>query len=145
VVLNTYLVFSINTMSVSDSCESGASSHCLRTVRMCGARRRCVVPAYSLCVILALSRAIRTCCRISCAYVACVGASSCIVARYRAAYTISRACSRAIHALFACRRHFLRAFVPRVWFMCRATSACDNELVSSITNVSNVNSSGRIF
>jgi hypothetical protein len=66
-------------------------------------------------------------------------------ARYRAACTISRACSRAIHALFACRRHFLRAFVPRIWFVCRATSVCDNKLVSSITHVSNVNSSGRIF
>jgi hypothetical protein len=66
-------------------------------------------------------------------------------ARYRAACTLSRACSRAIHALFAYHRRFLRAFVPRVWFVCRATSACDNKLVSSITHVSNVNSSGRIF
>jgi hypothetical protein len=144
-VFNTNLVFSINTMSVSDSCESCASSHCLRVVRTCGARRRRVVRAYSSCVILALMCAVRTRCRMSCAYVACVGASSCIVARYRAACTISRACSRVIHALFACRRHLLRAFMPRVSFMCRATSTCDNELVSSITNVSNVNSSGRIF
>jgi hypothetical protein len=53
--------------------------------------------------------------------------------------------SRAIHAMFACRRHFLRVFVPRVWFVCRAASACDNKLVSSITHVSNVNLSGRIF
>jgi hypothetical protein len=52
VVINTYLVFSINTMSVSDSCESCASSHCLRTVRMCDARHRRVVCAYSSCVIL---------------------------------------------------------------------------------------------
>jgi hypothetical protein len=28
VIFNTYLVFSINTMSVSDSCDSCASSHC---------------------------------------------------------------------------------------------------------------------
>jgi hypothetical protein len=47
VVLNTYLVFSINTMSVSDSCESCASSHCLRAVRTCDARRHRVVRAYS--------------------------------------------------------------------------------------------------
>jgi hypothetical protein len=65
-------------------------------------------------------------------------------ARYRCLHDI--ACMFAcIHALFACRRYFLRAFVPRVWFVCRATSACDNKLVSSITHVSNVNSSGRIF
>jgi hypothetical protein len=125
------------------------SHACCRTVyallARVDARRRHVVRVYSLCVILALSRAVRTCCRMSCAYVACVGTSSRIVARYRAACTISRACPRAIHALFACRRHFLRAFVPRVWFVCRAMSACDNKLVSSITHVSNVNSSGRIF
>jgi hypothetical protein len=53
VVFNTYLVFSINTMSVSDSCESCASSHYLRAVRTCDARRRRVVRAYSSCVILA--------------------------------------------------------------------------------------------
>jgi hypothetical protein len=84
-----YLVFSINTMSVSDSCESCASSHCLRVVRTCDARHRRVVRVYSSCVILALSCAVRTRCRMSCAYVACVGASSRIVcalslpARYR--------------------------------------------------------------
>jgi hypothetical protein len=66
-------------------------------------------------------------------------------ARYRAACMLSRACSRAVHVLFAYRRRFLRAFVPRVWFVCHATSVCDNKLVSSITHVSNVNSSGRIF
>jgi hypothetical protein len=65
--------------------------------------------------------------------------------RCRAVCTLSRACSCAIHVMFAYRRRFLRAFVPHVWFVCRATSACDNKLVSSITHVSNVNSSGRIF
>jgi hypothetical protein len=47
VVFNTYLVFSINAMSISDSCESCASSHCLHSVRTCDARRRRVVRAYS--------------------------------------------------------------------------------------------------
>jgi hypothetical protein len=61
VVFNTYLVFSINTMYVIDSCESCASSHCLRAVRTCGARRRRVVRAYSSCVILVLSRVVRAC------------------------------------------------------------------------------------
>jgi hypothetical protein len=103
VVFNTYLVFSISTMSISDSCESCASSHGLRAVHTCGARRRRVVRAYSSCVILALTRAVRTRCRMSRAYVTCVGASSRIVARYRAACTISRAYSRVILALFACR------------------------------------------
>ena len=46
-------MFSINTMSVSDSCESCASSHYLRAVRTCDDRRRRVVRAYSSCVILA--------------------------------------------------------------------------------------------
>jgi hypothetical protein len=45
VVFNTYLVFSINAMSISDTCESCASSHCLHAVRTCDARR--VVRAYS--------------------------------------------------------------------------------------------------
>jgi hypothetical protein len=61
VVFNTYLVFSINMMSVSDSCESCASSHCLRAVRTCGARRCRVVRVYSSCVILVLSRVVRAC------------------------------------------------------------------------------------
>jgi hypothetical protein len=56
VVFNTYLVFSINTMSISGSCESCASSHCLRTVHTCGTRRRRVVRAYSSFVALVLSR-----------------------------------------------------------------------------------------
>ena len=55
-VFNTYLVFRINTMSISDSCESCASSHCLRVVRTCGARHRRVVRAYSSFVTLVLSR-----------------------------------------------------------------------------------------
>ena len=46
-------MFGINTMSVSDSCESCASSHYLRAVRTCDARCRRVVCAYSSCVILA--------------------------------------------------------------------------------------------
>jgi hypothetical protein len=58
-VFNTYLVFSINTMSVSNSRESCASSHCLRVIRTCGARRRRVVRAYISCVILVLSRVAR--------------------------------------------------------------------------------------
>jgi hypothetical protein len=57
-------VFSINKMSVSDSCESCASSHCLHAARTCDARRRRVVRAYSSCIILALSRAVRTRCRV---------------------------------------------------------------------------------
>jgi hypothetical protein len=61
VVFITYLVFSINTMYVSDSCELCASSHCLHAVRTCGARRRHVVRAYSSCVILVLSRVVRAC------------------------------------------------------------------------------------
>jgi hypothetical protein len=55
-VFNTYLVFSINAMSISDSCESCASSHCLHAVRTCGARRRLVVRVYSSFVTLVLSR-----------------------------------------------------------------------------------------
>jgi hypothetical protein len=46
-------------MSVSDSCESCVSSHCLRAVRTCGARRRRVVCAYNSCIILVLSRVAR--------------------------------------------------------------------------------------
>jgi hypothetical protein len=72
VVINTYLVFSINTMSVSDSCESCASSHCLHT---CDARCHRVVRAYSSCVILvcraSFARAVRTRRHTSFACVAC--------------------------------------------------------------------------
>jgi hypothetical protein len=56
VVFNTYLVFGINAMYISDSCESCASSHCLHAVRTCGARRRLVVRVYSSFVTLVLSR-----------------------------------------------------------------------------------------
>jgi hypothetical protein len=48
-------------MSVSDSRESCASSHCLRAVRTCGAHHRRVIRAYSSCVILVLSHVVRTC------------------------------------------------------------------------------------
>jgi hypothetical protein len=41
-------------MSVSDSCDLCASSHCLCIVRTCGARRRRVDRAYSSCVILVI-------------------------------------------------------------------------------------------
>ena len=117
-----------------------------RTVYALFARVTLAVVVLFVRIVHALfSRAVRTRCRMSCAYVACVGASSRIVACYRAACTISHACSRAIHALFACRQHFLRAFVPRVWFKYRATSLCDNKLVSSITHVSNVNLLGHVF
>ena len=44
-------MFSINTMSVSGFCVSCASSHCLRVVRMCGARRRHVVRASGSCCV----------------------------------------------------------------------------------------------
>jgi hypothetical protein len=61
VVFNTYLVFRINTMSVSDSRESCASSHCLCTVRMRRAHRRHVVRVSGSCcvarVIVCRSRA----------------------------------------------------------------------------------------
>ena len=53
-VFNTYLVFSINAMSISDSCESCASSHCLRVVCMHDARRRRVVRVSSSFVTRAL-------------------------------------------------------------------------------------------
>jgi hypothetical protein len=50
-VFNTYLVFRINTMSVSDSRESCASSHCLCTVHMRRAHRRHVIRASGLCCV----------------------------------------------------------------------------------------------
>jgi hypothetical protein len=78
VVFNTYLVFSINAMSISDSCEPCASSHCPRAVRTCGTRRRRVVRAYSLCVIIVLSRVrIRTRRHTLFACVACATYSCC--------------------------------------------------------------------
>jgi hypothetical protein len=43
VVFNTYLVFSINTMSVSSFRVSCVSSNCLCAVRTCRARRRHVI------------------------------------------------------------------------------------------------------
>jgi hypothetical protein len=71
-------------------------------------------------------------------------------ARYRAASTLSRTCSRVIHALFACRRHsFARSFRAsdsRVDHGCRAGSARDNKLFSLLnTHVNEFNSSGHIF
>jgi hypothetical protein len=77
-------------------------------------------------------------CRMSCAYVACVSASSRIVARYRVYVRVPfTRCLRVVDISFAHSCHASGS--------CVATSACDNELISSITNVSNVNSSGRIF
>jgi hypothetical protein len=53
VVFNTYLVFSINTMSVSSFRMSCASSHCLCAVRTCRARRRHVIRVFDSRVIRA--------------------------------------------------------------------------------------------
>jgi hypothetical protein len=56
------------------------------------------------------------------------------------------ACMFACHSRAVCVcRHFLRAFVPLVRFVCRVASVCDNKLVSSITPVNNVRLSGHIF
>jgi hypothetical protein len=129
VVFNTYLVFSINTKSVSDSCESCASSHCLHAVRTCGARRRRVVRAYSSCVILVLSRVVRACracgSHVSSHDVWCVACATCT-------------CRSPCHASFA--------RISRVDDAGRTTSARDNKLFSLMnTHVNNVNLSGHIF
>jgi hypothetical protein len=129
VVYNTYLVSSINVMSISDSCESCASSHCLRAVRTCGARRRCVVRAYSSCVILVLSRVIRAC-------RACGShASSHVV------------CVRLVcHLLMSLALSRIVRTYSRVSGAGRVTSARDNKLLSlTNTHVNNVNLSGHIF
>jgi hypothetical protein len=125
VVFNTYLVFSINTMSVSDSRESCVSSHCLRVVRTYGARRRRVVRALFSCCrasFARVTRAVRTRCRTSFACVAC------------ATYTCRS----------PCRASFAR--ISRVDDAGRMTSARDNKLfLLTNTHVNNVNLSGHIF
>jgi hypothetical protein len=97
-VFNTYLVFGINTMSISDSCESCASSHCLRAVRTCGARRRRVVGAYNSCIILVLSRVDR-------AWHACGShvLSHVICMRRVCHLRMSLALPRIVHTYLACR------------------------------------------
>jgi hypothetical protein len=88
------------------------------------------------------------CPHVSCVRIACVAAhasraKSRVSARRRALfahYHIARTCLRVIRALFARRRHFLHAFVPRIWFVCRAASTRDNKLLSLINaHVKNVN------
>jgi hypothetical protein len=128
-VFNTYLVFSINEMSISDTCESCASSHCLRAVRTCGAHRRRVVRVYSSCVILVLSCVVcacHTCGSHAPSHVVCV--------------------RRVCHLLmsFALPR-IVRTYLA-VGSTGRTTSARDNKLVSlTNTHVNNVNLSGHIF
>jgi hypothetical protein len=128
VVINTYLVFSINTMSVNDSCESCASSHCLHTVRTCDARHRRVVCAYSSCVILVcrVSRVVRVCGS---------HASSHVVSMHRVCHLLM---SLALPRIVAC--------ILRVDDAGRTTSAHDNKLLLlTNTHVNNVNLSGHIF
>jgi hypothetical protein len=123
VVFNTYLVFSINAMSISDSCESCALSHYLRAVRTCGARRRRVVRAYSSCVILVLSCVVRAC--RACGSHACVACAT---------YSCRS----------PCRASFAR--ISRVGSTGCTTSARDNKLLSlTNTHVNNVNLSDHIF
>jgi hypothetical protein len=125
VVFNTYLVFSINTMSVSDSRESCASSHCLRVVRTCGVRRRRVVRALFSCCRASIARgthAVRTRCHTSSACVAC--------------------------ATYACRSPYRASFthISRVDGAGRTMSAHDNKLfLLIITHVNNNNLSGHKF
>jgi hypothetical protein len=124
-VFNTYLVFGINTMSVSDSCESCASSHCLRAVRTCGAHRRRVVRALFLCCHASIARgtrAVRTCCHTLSACVAC--------------------------ATYACRSPCRASFtrISRVDGAGHTTSARDNKLfLLIITHVNNNSLSGHTF
>jgi hypothetical protein len=76
--------------------------------------------------------------------------------RCRATRMLSRACSRVIRALFACRRHsFARscrasgsrvARISRVDHVCRAASTRDNKLFLLInTHVNNINLLDHIF
>jgi hypothetical protein len=127
VVFNTYLVFSINAMSISDSCESCTSSHCPCTVRTCGARRRRVVRAYSSCVIIVLSRVVRACRACdshASSHVVCV----CRVCHLLMSLTlprivrtlsraVSRASSRVVRECRACCSHAL----SRTFRVCRAS------------------------
>jgi hypothetical protein len=127
VVFNIYLVFSINTMSVSDSHESCTSSHCLRAVRTCGARRHHVVHAYSSCVILVLSRVVRACGSHALSHVVCV----------RRMYHLHRSLALPL---------IVRTFLTCRSRVCRSTSAHDNKLFSlTNTHVNNVTMSGHIF
>ena len=104
----------VRTRSRVDSRVSRAVVHVVsRTAVLFRARRRVS--------FMSVACVVRTRCRVPFArVVTChVHTSRVSVCRHAslraiAACTISRACSRAIHALFACRRHFLRAFVPRV-------------------------------
>jgi hypothetical protein len=121
-VFNTYLVCSINTMSVSDSRESCTSSHCLHAVRTCGAHRRRVVCALFSCCRASFARvmrAVRTRCH------TCVACATCTCRS-------------------PCRASFAR--ISRVNDAGRMTSAHDNKLFSlTNTHVNNVNLSGHIF
>jgi hypothetical protein len=122
VVFNTYLVFSINTMSVSDSRESCASSHCPRVVRTRGARCRRVVRALLSCCRASFARAVRTRRHTLFSCVAC------------ATYSCRS----------PCRTSFAR--ISRIGGMGRTTFARDNKLLSlTNTHINNVNLSGHIF
>jgi hypothetical protein len=116
VVFNTYLVFSINAMSISDSCESCASSHCLRVVRMCDARRRRVVRVSS-------SFVTRACRALPCTLF-CV--SQCCFAS-----VVARAVRTRCRAPFACVARRLRVII--------------NSLSLINTHVNDVNASCHIF
>jgi hypothetical protein len=106
--------------------------------------------------VVALFRVCHTCCSHALSHVVCV----CRVCHLRMSLAFSRVvapsvrCSRVLFAQVVARRlragcassSFLRAFVPRVWFVCRAMSARDNKLFSIInTHINNVNLSGHIF
>jgi hypothetical protein len=125
-VFNTYLVFRINTMSISDSRESCTSSNCLRVVRTCGACRRrlfvrIVRALFSCCraSIARVTRAVRTRCHVSSACVACATYACCS----------------------PCRASFAR--ISRVDGAGRTKSSRDNKLfLFIVTHVNNNNLSG---
>jgi hypothetical protein len=96
-------MFSINTISVSDSCVSCASSHCLRIVRTCGARRHRVVRASGSCVIRVLSCVVHTC-RACCSHV----------------------CSRVVHTLSCCFTRRPHAMSRVSFAHCRVVSCVVN-------------------
>jgi hypothetical protein len=97
-------VFSINTISVSDSRVSCASSHCLRVVRTCGARRRRrVVRASGSCDIRVLSCIIHTC-RVCCSHM----------------------CSRVVRTLSCCFARRPRAMSRVSFAHCRVVSRVVN-------------------
>jgi hypothetical protein len=127
VVINTYLVFSINTMSVSDSCESCAS------LRALFARVALAVVVLFVHIVLALF----SCCRVSFA---------CVTRAVRTRCHTSFAC--VVCATYSCRSscHASFARISRVDDAGRTTSAHDNKLFSlTKTHVNNVNLSGHIF